>query len=39
MLSYRWEEFKSGPPRKYYAITEIGQKIINELQDSCQDLV
>jgi len=26
LLSYRWEESKSGPPRKYYAITDNGWK-------------
>jgi PadR family transcriptional regulator PadR len=25
LLSYRWEESTSGPPRKYYGLTEIGQ--------------
>ena len=39
LLSYRWEESRSGPPRKYYAITEIGKKILNELQISWKDMV
>ncbi|MFW5851435.1 MAG: PadR family transcriptional regulator [Bacteroidota bacterium] len=25
LLSYRWEESQSGPPRKYYVITETGK--------------
>jgi DNA-binding PadR family transcriptional regulator len=25
LLNYRWEESTSGPPRKYYGLTEIGQ--------------
>ncbi|MCD4745905.1 MAG: PadR family transcriptional regulator [Bacteroidales bacterium] len=39
LLSYRWEESKSGPPRKYYKITEIGEKVLKELNISWQDLV
>jgi len=33
MLEYRWEESKSGPPRKYYTITEIGKKTFAQLKD------
>jgi len=32
-LKYSWEESKSGPPRKYYSITNKGQKFL----DSCDD--
>lgn len=39
LLSYRWEESTSGPPRKYYFLTEIGQTYLNELQVSWIDLV
>jgi PadR family transcriptional regulator PadR len=38
-LNYRWEESKSGPPRKYYTITEIGSRMLKELQGSWQELV
>ncbi len=38
-LTYRWEESKSGPPRKYYMITEIGKRILQELSSSWNDLV
>lgn len=38
-LSYRWEESKSGPPRKYYQITEIGRKVLEELNMNWQELV
>ena len=31
LLSYKWEESTSGPPRKYYAITEEGQLFLKEL--------
>ena len=37
-LSYRWEESKSGPPRKYYNITENGSKLLAELFDSWDEL-
>jgi PadR family transcriptional regulator PadR len=39
LLSYRWEESKSGPPRKYYKITEIGEKVLSELSIGWQDLI
>ena len=38
LLNYRWEESKSGPPRKYYTMTEIGTKVLNDLNVSWQDL-
>ena len=31
ILSYRWEESTSGPPRKYYGLTELGQIFLKEL--------
>lgn len=39
MLSYRWEESKSGPPRKYYKITEIGETVLSELTIGWNELV
>ena len=39
LLTYRWEESKSGPPRKYYMITEIGKRVLQELKSSWNDLV
>ncbi|HYW95196.1 MAG TPA: PadR family transcriptional regulator [Bacteroidales bacterium] len=39
LLSYRWEESTQGPPRKYYTITELGQKFLKELDKSWADLV
>lgn len=39
MLSYRWEESKSGPPRKYYKITEIGETVLRELTVGWNELV
>ena len=39
LLSYRWEESKSGPPRKYYAISEEGRRFLSELNKGWQNLV
>ena len=39
LLSYRWEESTSGPPRKYYKLTEIGEQYLKEVQLSWFDLV
>ena len=39
LLAYRWEESKSGPPRKYYAITEDGKTFLNELGVTWKELV
>ncbi len=38
LLMYRWEESNSGPPRKYYKLTEVGQNFLNELANSWQEL-
>ncbi|HEY9170388.1 MAG TPA: PadR family transcriptional regulator [Lutibacter sp.] len=39
LLSYRWEESTSGPPRKYYALTETGKLFLNELDTTWSELV
>lgn len=31
LLTYRWEESSSGPPRKYYELTDKGQSFLQEL--------
>ena len=33
LLTYRWQESTSGPPRKYYAITKEGQELLNQLHE------
>jgi PadR family transcriptional regulator PadR len=38
LLSYRWEESTSGPPRKYYALTETGKLFLNELDTTWSEL-
>jgi PadR family transcriptional regulator PadR len=38
LLSYRWEESFSGPPRKYYGLTEIGKQFLTELNNTWGEL-
>lgn len=38
MLTYRWEESPSGPPRKYYALTREGLKFYAQLKKSWDEL-
>lgn len=39
LLQYRWEESKSGPPRKYYSLTPLGEKFLEELRITWNELV
>ncbi len=39
LLGYHWEESTSGPPRKYYKLTEVGEEYLKELQINWQNLV
>jgi len=39
LLNYRWEESTSGPPRKYYKLTDHGQLVLTELLSAWDDLV
>ena len=38
LLDYRWEESKSGPPRKYYELTEKGADFLGELKETWKQL-
>jgi PadR family transcriptional regulator, regulatory protein PadR len=38
LLTYRWEESTSGPPRKYYSITEGGKNTLDALQITWNEL-
>ncbi|CAG5085982.1 PadR family transcriptional regulator [Parvicella tangerina] len=38
ILAYRWEESVSGPPRKYYTLTEEGSSFLEELKSTWKDL-
>lgn len=39
LLNYNWVESKSGPPRKYYQLSEEGAKFLKELAITWQELV
>lgn len=39
LLSYRWEESTSGPPRKYYRLTPVGQAFLKEMNATWEELV
>ena len=38
LLHYTWKESKSGPPRKYYHITDEGTAFLGELLDTWKEL-
>jgi PadR family transcriptional regulator, regulatory protein PadR len=38
LLNYRWEESLSGPPRKYYELTALGQTFLTELNSTWTEL-
>ena len=39
LLEYKWVESKSGPPRKYYKLTDKGSKFLGSLTATWDDLV
>ena len=38
ILDYRWEESKSGPPRKYYKLSPKGASFLLELEETWSEL-
>ncbi|MDG1145525.1 MAG: PadR family transcriptional regulator [Flavobacteriales bacterium] len=38
ILDYRWEESKSGPPRKYYKLSSKGLCFLLELEETWSEL-
>jgi PadR family transcriptional regulator PadR len=38
LLNYSWEESASGPPRKYYSLTEKGEDILKGLKEHWLEL-
>lgn len=38
LLTYRWEESNSGPPRKYYSLTPDGEVFLAKLEASWNEL-
>jgi PadR family transcriptional regulator PadR len=39
LVEYKWVESKSGPPRKYYKLTDGGTSFLKGLTDTWNDLV
>jgi len=39
LLNYSWIESTSGPPRKYYTLTESGKQILAQLDNTWTELV
>ncbi|MDD4575469.1 MAG: PadR family transcriptional regulator, partial [Bacteroidales bacterium] len=37
-LTYQWVESKSGPPRKYYRISELGSEYLIQLENSWDNM-
>ena len=38
VLKYRWEESTSGPPRKYYSLTDQGKEVRLKLKENWDKL-
>src|ERR671921_2323582 len=38
LLTYRWVESNSGPPRKYFSLTEKGEAFYKELEQTWMEL-
>jgi PadR family transcriptional regulator, regulatory protein PadR len=38
LLEYKWVESTTGPPRKYYIITDSGSEFLNEMATTWSDL-
>ena len=39
LLTYRWVESSSGPPRKYFSLTDAGVAFYDELQKTWEEMV
>jgi len=39
LLSYQWVESNSGPPRKYYVLSESGKTVLNQLDKTWEELL
>lgn len=39
LTTYRWEESKGGPPRKYHKITEKGMSTLEDLNDNWREMM
>ena len=34
LLDYKWVESQSGPPRKYYVLTDMGKQFLDDMQQT-----
>ena len=39
LVEYKWVESKSGPPRKYYKLTDLGNSFLTGLAETWNELV
>jgi PadR family transcriptional regulator PadR len=39
LVEYKWVESNSGPPRKYYTLTQTGRDFLESLQNTWSELV
>ena len=39
LVEYKWVESKSGPPRKYYKLTDLGETFLKGLTETWEELV
>ncbi|SNR95520.1 transcriptional regulator, PadR family [Belliella buryatensis] len=39
LVAYQWKESETGPPRKYYTITEEGKDFLVTLDQTWEDLI
>lgn len=39
LVEYKWVESTSGPPRKYYTLTEAGKSFLEQLDDTWDELM
>ena len=38
LLDYTWRESSSGPPRKYYVLTDAGRQFLEEMRETWDDI-
>jgi PadR family transcriptional regulator PadR len=39
LVEYKWVESKSGPPRKYYKLTSMGEDFLHGLAETWNDMI
>jgi len=39
LVDYKWVESTSGPPRKYYTLTSVGKKFLEDLEKTWKEIV